>query len=75
MPLRTLGRLVVGGRLWAIGSMIGAGLGGMKFGKEVFDEDEDGEELMFKIRKTGDQMRQGRFEDRELMDDPMVMQP
>jgi hypothetical protein len=70
MPLSTLGRLVVGGRLWAIGSMIGAGLGGIKCGKEVFDE--DGEELMFKLEKTGDQMRRGRFEDGELMFNWMI---
>ena len=45
MPLSTVGRLTVGGRLWATGSMVGAGLGGIKGEKGV---DKDGGEVMFK---------------------------
>lgn len=73
MPLSTLGRLAVGGRLWAIGSMIGAGLGGIKCGKGFFDE--DGEELMFKLERPEIKCGRDVFDEDEIdvLDDPIVM--
>ena len=56
MPLSMLGRLEAGGRLRAMGSMIGAGLGGINSKMETFQEKIDVELVRLeRIQLDGDE--------------------